>query len=881
MIGRLQFRHDDTLYKSKAEIAKVLDDNVVVTNYPENRALFAEPIVFKYSATGDKYNPNIVIAIGAVGDGTAHKENKYFLIDTATLEQDINDLKEKDVLLGEDVTGINELIEEIQKNLEKETKERKEFDDILMSGVTDLYNLLSAETKNREDEDARLEHDKVSHKNMHFSYDDEKKEIVLSVWYKDGDHIVEEYKETVDCKQFIKDGMLDNVEYISGTRTDDNGNDVTGTWLKLTWNTDAGKKETWLSVSDLIDIYSIDATSVDYLLIKDHKIMVINVDNEKGLASYKKVYELYKELSDKINSDNNDLENRLDDLDKKDTELEGMIKLESLEREKSDLEHDRQIVGLNSGLTHVTSVLSNRITEETTLREVGDKNLEVDKISYKDLLFEYDTVNKVLKMHSNANPGFVREIPISDFIKGGFIQSVKVVSDPDVDGLTPGPYLEILWDTVGGTPSITYIPLDTLVDVYTVAEESETYLTIKKFEIGVKVDTPSGLATVSYVENVKNNLTDTLSEITDVIEGVSEEIENVSLRYSGNTKDIENVKTMALTNTDLSLKYNGSQIQLIGKGGALLSEFDTNEFVKDGMIKDVTIDMDNNLVITWNSDADDKNVKIPLKSFIDIYTVDEDSQKYMSITDYVVRLKVDVDGGLASHQSLHLFEDEVNKEFTRLNDVIIGEGFSGRTITRVIQEIEAQNNEFDRRITEISKKAEKNEKDISVLSSLTDTLREKIFNEKSIGIIIANSINDLIDDAFWKGQGVVLKEGMAVSVKDEKSIYILTDPSKYFLPESWVKVNAQLADDEDIDPEKILIPGYEKDNGEDDNSTMNLLEVIQKLQNEIDFMRNNYIMEIVASDKDMDISVDTEVVTDENTGYTYKRAVISYNSTTN
>ena len=56
----------------------------------------------------------------------------------------------------------------------------------------------------------------------------------------------------IDASEFIKDGMLDNVELVKNP-----DGQTKGTYLKLTWNTDSGKSAPmFINVTDLIDVYT-------------------------------------------------------------------------------------------------------------------------------------------------------------------------------------------------------------------------------------------------------------------------------------------------------------------------------------------------------------------------------------------------------------------------------------------------------------------------------------------------------------------------------------------------------------------------------------------------------------------------------------------------
>lgn len=83
--NRLQFVHCETCFKNSAEAKEYVNGNLITHDRP---ALYAEPMVLKY---GDEKNPNILLAIGSVGDGkTSSIENKVFFIDCAQLDVDNN-----------------------------------------------------------------------------------------------------------------------------------------------------------------------------------------------------------------------------------------------------------------------------------------------------------------------------------------------------------------------------------------------------------------------------------------------------------------------------------------------------------------------------------------------------------------------------------------------------------------------------------------------------------------------------------------------------------------------------------------------------------------------------------------------------------------------
>ncbi len=78
---------------------------------------------------------------------------------------------------------------------------------------------------------------------------------------------------SISAKAFIKDGMLNSATLVTEKTGEAAGS---GPWIKLTWNTDAGKEDTYINVHSLVDTYTTDRT--DQLSISGYKINPITAD---------------------------------------------------------------------------------------------------------------------------------------------------------------------------------------------------------------------------------------------------------------------------------------------------------------------------------------------------------------------------------------------------------------------------------------------------------------------------------------------------------------------------------------------------------------------------------------------------------------------------
>lgn len=109
--NRLQFVHCDTLFATRDEAKAYVGGQLISIDRP---ALYAEPMVLKY---GSEENPNILLAIGSVGDGKSQStNNKVFFIDLAHVNESIEEILDMVEVMGEDVAEIQALIQNVIKS---------------------------------------------------------------------------------------------------------------------------------------------------------------------------------------------------------------------------------------------------------------------------------------------------------------------------------------------------------------------------------------------------------------------------------------------------------------------------------------------------------------------------------------------------------------------------------------------------------------------------------------------------------------------------------------------------------------------------------------------------------------------------------------------
>lgn len=241
-----------------------------------------------FSAATDDLINNIKNGAGLEPDGTyEHKHDANYI-------DDANSLFDADVILDRTIAGLSANTMSAISNLSANTVAA---DQAINHRIDDLENreirgenaINVAENDGNHtvslyisDEDKVLTQNVYGLKaNVNLVYDSENKKIYLKG--KNNETISE-----INAADFIKDGMLDSVALITATEemAVQHPELIPGEiYLMLTFNTDAGKADVFISVKKLVDIYTVSASSIDYLTIEGYEIRA-NVNVENGLAGY-------------------------------------------------------------------------------------------------------------------------------------------------------------------------------------------------------------------------------------------------------------------------------------------------------------------------------------------------------------------------------------------------------------------------------------------------------------------------------------------------------------------------------------------------------------------------------------------------------------------
>ena len=91
IFDRLQFvKHEEVFATREKAYDYVLGKQIV-----ERPALLAEPMILLYESGDATKGPNVILAVGSVGNGTASQANRTFFIDTQKTEEEIEELREE------------------------------------------------------------------------------------------------------------------------------------------------------------------------------------------------------------------------------------------------------------------------------------------------------------------------------------------------------------------------------------------------------------------------------------------------------------------------------------------------------------------------------------------------------------------------------------------------------------------------------------------------------------------------------------------------------------------------------------------------------------------------------------------------------------------
>ena len=145
------------------------------------------------------------------------------------------------------------------------------------------------------------------------------------------------------------------------------------------------------------------------------------------------------------------------------------------------------------------------------INEEDDKILSQNALGLKaKVTLDYVSADKKIYL-KGKNDVVISEIDATDFIKDGMLSAASVFTATEADHqqypeLVVGKtYIKLLFNVDGEEPgraNPVFISAEDLVDIYSVAPESHTYLEINDYVIKLNVDQEDGLASYDYARNI-------------------------------------------------------------------------------------------------------------------------------------------------------------------------------------------------------------------------------------------------------------------------------------------------------------------------------------------------------------------------------------------
>ena len=719
MEGRLQFKHDYNIYKSKEEIQGFLDSIFLAYGNAdgENREalrkfmpIIGEPVVFRYKNSGDT-TPHLVLGVGVTQslapesaydaplDGNIPP--KYALIDFEAINGGLQNI---DNIFG----TIDNLIDGLGFEDSGAFNADKDENGHIMRGryfegedanVVNYIKILHDELK-RVDDDYKVYYKETAgnavkveenggHKDVYLKLADDEEVLrqdsgylksTLRLFYDATGQTVYLYGFNNDSaitsfstSDFVKNELLRNVDVISTVEDADRldpGHPANIEnmlpYLYLEWNTsdsdESGKggKVARIQLKNLVDIYK----AGDGLSLENGTFSV-KVDDTGEFLSVSQFGVKVSGITDAITAAANAATTKIevDEVHKKHILMSGRTNDDGSKTYtfwEDDIASDSEIKSL---ISSEVSGLESRVND--TLDEMSndfseaiiDLNSAITKNSTR--IQSNKTDIEKLKDFAEYNVGKIDGEVIATVVESNRDRIETLESKAD----SAAAELPNKVDKVEGKGLST--------NDYTNEEKAL-------------------LATVS--ENAQENVIETIKVngtalVPDVTKAVNIEVPFKSLA------DDEKILTLnndGILESMFSVDYdtNAKKIFFYGKTDQKLGEIDVTEFLIDGMIRSVNIVTEDGvkyLKFIFNTDAGNREIKIALTDLVTEYTVSGGSENYLVIDDFKIGLKVDQPdySGLASGAAVHDVDDKYSAITHSLEDKV-GEGIlddSGNTIS--------------------------------------------------------------------------------------------------------------------------------------------------------------------------------------------------------
>lgn len=630
MKNRLQIKYHipESLPTRTQAMAYLRETFAIGRTNTKNTSLPAEPLVLLYNDTLlDVANgiteakrletANVLLAIGRGGDGVNVFNNQdYFVIDFAKHDEEITDLNQAvdgilDVI-AEVKTTINEMKANITNNTndianiiktigEKGDQSEK---DTVYGYIQGAYDAIDNEVNRAKNAELNLQHAITNEATRISNEETRAKQAEADLQA----HINTEENSRIEGDEINRDAIIAESERANEAEAElrnDLVNEVNRSQAEET------------RINNRLNDEIARATSKENAL--DAKIDETNIRLSEEVA---RATTAENTLTAKINEEtearktsDNDLQTQVTDLAYKvDSEISNRTSEDSRLEGKIDDTGSR----LNEEIIRATVVereLSTKIDEEKETRRAGDENLQTQVTELKhNVATESATRNtedKRLETKIDDNTRRIAENQVSSSRK------TIIVTGPSANGTN----------------------VEVNIDNKTIVADE------------------SGILSVSSDALVQYDGTNAI-QVSEVTGGVKTIALNINPNDKILTNDINGLlATLSLKWVKGEVDGEKDEIQLIGRDGNIISRIDVADFIKDGILDNVTLNTDdtNNpyLSFTFNSASGKNTINVPVKDLVDVYLagngltlnentfsvkIDVDSEVFLSVSENGVKL---------------------------------------------------------------------------------------------------------------------------------------------------------------------------------------------------------------------------------------------------
>ena len=572
------------------------------------------------------------------------------------------------------ITIINNTISDITENLTENYYTKSETDDIVEGLFADAEYVSSAKT--------------------------------IEFYNKEGELLA-----SIDATDFIKDGMVDNVEIGVPTGGTHSGE----TCLIITFNTDAGKESIEIPIDDIFD-------ADNYYTKSEVDDLIESVDVSGQIAPLWSA--LTQEISDREDADSDiwdalhqeisartegdeTLDGKIDDEIIRATSAETMLSEDidteaqraqdeeeriwsALTKEIADREAEDLLIW--SALTDGTGSISD-ITRR--LEEEIERSTNEDELLWSALTQEINrATDREDELAEDIESENLRATSKENMIESALTQEIERSTNED----------ELLWSAL----------TKEIADREAENEEIERVTAEALNDLNSRVNTNTSAITIinNTIDGIEQNIANnyyTKSQTDNIVDGLFSNAEYVS-----------SAKTIVFYNTN----------------NEAIDSIDATDFIKDGMVDNVVIDTPTGgthsgetcLIITFNTDAGKESIEIPISDIFDsslYYTKSEvdDLIESIDVSDQIAPL------WSALTQEITDREDGDNEIWSALT----------QEITARTEGDEILDGKIDDEIT----RAQDEEEEIwSALTIMNEEIYQKIIDDE---FVISSSLNDLND----------------------------------------------------------------------------------------------------------------------------------------